>query len=180
MLVNFKFQPTLQNDLVLLRPLLQSDFDSLYKVASDPLIWEQHPSKERSQLKGFTDFFNTAIQSQTAFAIIDITTQEIIGSSRYTLIEEIPNSISIGFTFLARKYWGKGYNKSFKTLMIDYAFQYFDIILFYVDIHNFRSQKAVEKLGAVRIHTYKGKTLTQRPNAGAIFILDKNSFDAVR
>ena len=40
-------QPTLQNDLIILRPLRENDFEALYEVAKDPLIWEQHPSRER-------------------------------------------------------------------------------------------------------------------------------------
>jgi hypothetical protein len=37
-------QPTLEDSLVTLRPLEESDREALYKVAQDPLIWEQHPS----------------------------------------------------------------------------------------------------------------------------------------
>jgi len=40
-------QPVLENDLVKLAPLQESDFEALYRVASDPLVWEQHPNKNR-------------------------------------------------------------------------------------------------------------------------------------
>ncbi len=37
-------QPTLEDELVRLRPLEEADSEALYEVAQDPLIWEQHPS----------------------------------------------------------------------------------------------------------------------------------------
>lgn len=43
----FELQPTLHGDLVSLRPLRPDDLDALYAVASDPLVWEQHPDRDR-------------------------------------------------------------------------------------------------------------------------------------
>ena len=43
----FELQPTLTGKLLWLRPLRADDFHDLYAVASDPLIWEQHPVKDR-------------------------------------------------------------------------------------------------------------------------------------
>ena len=40
-------QPTLENIEVKLLPLQESDFERLYEVASDPLVWAQHPNKNR-------------------------------------------------------------------------------------------------------------------------------------
>ncbi|MFM8845484.1 MAG: hypothetical protein ACKOGN_06255, partial [Gammaproteobacteria bacterium] len=45
--VSFDFQPTLTGGLLLVQPLVRSDFEALYAVASDPLIWEQHPAHDR-------------------------------------------------------------------------------------------------------------------------------------
>jgi len=140
-------QPILKNDLVTVRPLKADDFDALYKVANDPLLWEQHQNPDRWQKDVFVEFFNTAIDSKGAFVIIDNETQKIIGSSRYKLSNNSKTAIEIGWTFLSREYWGGLYNKSFKALMIAHAFNYFEHILFHVDKNNHRSQKAVQKLG---------------------------------
>lgn len=148
-------QPALSNELVILKPLLKEDFDLLYKIASDKLLWEQHPNNDRYKKEVFEDFFDIAIQSNSSFVIIDNVTNEIIGSTRFYDYNEIESSIAIGYTFIARKYWGSAYNASIKKLMIDYAFQFVENIIFHVGETNFRSQKAVEKLGAIKLGSLK-------------------------
>lgn len=162
-------QPTLENELVTVRPLQIGDFEELYKVASDPKIWELHQNPDRYEPSVFKEFFKGAIDSKGAFVIIDKASNSIIGSSRYKLTERSNQAVEIGWTFLSRDYWGGVYNKSFKSLMIEHAFQYFDYILFHVDKNNFRSQKAVQKLGGTlldrkgylgALHTPKESHLT--------------------
>lgn len=170
-------QPTLENDLVLLRPIRIEDFENLYKVAQDPLIWSLHQNSDRYQLPVFKQFFKDAIDSRSAFVVIDTTSNEIIGSSRYKLTEDSEKAVEIGWTFLSRDFWGGTYNKSFKGLMINHAFQYFDYILFHVDQNNFRSQKAVKKLGGTLID--KNGTLSHLHTAvgtGLTFVLYKTDF----
>lgn len=145
-------QPTLSNDLVLLRPLVQEDFDPLFSVASDPVIWEQHPVHDRYRKPVFTKFFQESLDSGGALVIIEQSGQQIIGSSRYEVIDKLPTAIEIGWTFLARDYWGGIYNGAVKQLMIDYAFLSIDDVLFYIGKNNVRSQRAAEKIGAVKLH----------------------------
>jgi RimJ/RimL family protein N-acetyltransferase len=145
--MNFDFQPFLQNEFVAIKPLKPSDFESLYLVASDPLIWEQHPNKNRYQKDVFKTFFEGAIESKGAFLVLDTKTEKIIGSSRFYELEN-KNSVAIGYTFISREYWGENYNRALKTLMIDHAFQYVNNILFHIGSMNIRSQKAIEKLSA--------------------------------
>ena len=140
-------QPILENDSILLRPLRASDFENLYAVASDPLIWEQHPSKNRYQLEIFQALFEDSLASNGALVIIDKSNNKIIGSSRYYEADFAKESVVIGYTFLSRDYWGGYFNRLVKDLMINHAFQYFSRILFHVDSHNIRSQKAMEKIG---------------------------------
>ena len=146
-------QPTLVNEFVQIVPLKESDFDELFLIASDELLWEQHPEKERYKKEVFKEFFNVAIASHSAFKIIDVKTGTTIGSSRYYEYNETEKTVAIGYTFIDRKYWATPYNRALKNLMINYAFQYVDSILFHVGSTNFRSQKAVEKLGAIRKET---------------------------
>jgi RimJ/RimL family protein N-acetyltransferase len=145
------WQPTLHDELVSIRPLLPGDHDQLFKVASDPLIWEQHPAKERAEPDGFRKFFDEASASGGALAILDRRTHEMIGSSRYHALDGFPDAIEIGWTFLARKCWGGKYNGAVKKLMLDHAFRQVKEVIFIVDKTNIRSQRAVEKLGAVEL-----------------------------
>src|SRR5215470_13415438 len=78
---NFELQPHLVGDLLEVRPLKADDWDALFAVASDPLIWEQHPAFDRYQEKVFREFFEEALASGGAFVVEDRTTKDIIGSS---------------------------------------------------------------------------------------------------
>jgi RimJ/RimL family protein N-acetyltransferase len=139
---------TLENDLISLRPLDESDFEPLYAVASDPLIWELHPSKDRYKREVFQAFFDGAVQSQAAFLVFDKATDSLIGSTRYYDFKPEISTVAIGYTFLARAYWGGAYNKAMKQLMLDYAFANVDTVLFHIGTQNIRSQKAILKIGA--------------------------------
>jgi len=147
----FELQPRIHNELIKLLPLEASDFESLYAVAADPLIWEQHPSSDRYQRPIFENFFKGAMESGGAFRIIDNTNGELIGSSRYCDYEEASRQISIGYTFIARSRWARQYNGALKKLMLDHAFKYVDRVTFKVGVNNWRSRKAMEKLGGIDI-----------------------------
>jgi len=145
-------QPTnLVSELVELVPLKQADFEELYAVASDPLIWEQHPNPDRYKKEVFEVYFKGAIASGGAFLIMDASTNEILGCTRFYDFNETEKSVLIGYTFFARSCWGRGINHAVKHLMLDYAFQFIDKVIFHVGANNIRSQKAMEKLGAVNL-----------------------------
>jgi len=61
--------------------------------------------------------------------------------------------VEIGWTFLGRAYWGGRYNGEMKRLMLDHAFRSVNRVIFVIGPDNRRSQRAVEKLGAVRTGT---------------------------
>jgi N-acetyltransferase len=146
----FDLQPTLAGELLRLRPLLADDFDALYAVASDPLIWEQHPNADRHERTVFEEFFREALASGGAFLVLDSATGAVIGSSRYHGYDEGKSEIEIGWTFLSRAYWGGVYNGEMKELMLRHAFRFVKDVVFLVGPRNTRSQKALEKIGAVR------------------------------
>jgi N-acetyltransferase len=145
----FDMQPTLSGELVRLRPLRADDFAGLYAVAADPLIWEQHPSKHRYQRNVFEDVFREALESGGTLVASDCTNGKIIGSSRYFGYDEATREVEIGWTFLARSHWGGVYNGEMKRLMLLHAFKYVSRVVFLVDEQNFRSQKAIERIGGI-------------------------------
>lgn len=149
----FELQPTLTGDLLELRPLRPDDFDALYSIASDPLIWEQHPENDRWQLATFQRFFQGAMDSGGAFVAIDRKDGRIIGSSRFAEYDEESSQIEIGWTFLARSHWGGHYNGEMKKLMLEHAFRFVERVIFLIGPNNLRSQRAVEKIGGVRVRT---------------------------
>ena len=146
----FELQPTLTGKLLELRPLRPDDFDALYAAASDPLIWEQHPASDRYQQDVFRRFFQGALDSGGAFVAIDRNTGAVIGSSRFHAYDPANSEITIGWTFLARSHWGGVYNGEMKELMMRHAFSFVECVVFTVGPTNYRSQKAVEKIGGIR------------------------------
>ena len=159
--MKINLQPNLKNELVLIRPLNEQDFEPLYQVSKDPLIWEQHPSGDRYKRDKFKVFFKNSIESKGALIIVDKENKEIIGSSRFKKLDIVENAVEIGWTFMSRKYWGGKYNSSVKSLMIDYAFNFFEDIIFYVTMSNIRSQRAVEKIGGIKITESKYQSSTK-------------------
>ncbi len=149
--MHLDLQPTLENPAVLLKPLKPEDFEALYLTASDPKIWEQHPNKDRWQRDVFLKFFQGAMESNGAFLIIDKATGGIAGSTRFYDYNETEKSILIGYTFYAVKFWGTGLNPAVKKLMINYIFPFVDKVHFHIGATNFRSQIAIQRLGAVKI-----------------------------
>jgi RimJ/RimL family protein N-acetyltransferase len=82
--------------------------------------------------------------------VIGTKTQRIIGSTRFYGYDPEKSEIEIGWTFLARKYWGGQYNAEMKQLLLAHAFKFVETVVFFVGEKNFRSQKAMEKIGAIR------------------------------
>lgn len=149
MWVPFELQPTLVGELLELRPLRAGDFDALYSVASDPGIWELHPERERYQEDVFRRYFDEGMASGGAFLVCDRESGGVIGSTRYFGYDEARSEIEIGWTFLARSHWGGRYNAEMKRLMLDHAFRFVNTVIFLVGPQNFRSRRAVEKIGGV-------------------------------
>ena len=141
-------QPTLEGPSLLLRPLRADDWDALFAVASDPKIWEVHPAHDRWQEPVLRAFFDDALTNAGALAVIDKASGKLIGSSRYQGYEEADGgSVEIGWTFLARAYWGGAANREMKRLMVAHALGSIAECRFLVGEANVRSRKAMEKIG---------------------------------
>ena len=154
--MSFDFQPTLRGSLLELRPLRADDWDALFAVASDPLIWEQHPANDRYQEEVFRRFFSEALESGGALIALNRADGRAIGSSRFHGYDAEASEVEIGWSFLARACWGGRYNGEMKWLMLQHAFRFVDNVVFLIGAENRRSRRAVEKIGAVLIGTRIG------------------------
>lgn len=141
-----ELQPVLLGPRLRARPLKPADFEPLYAAASDPLIWEQHPASDRHERPVFEEFFNRALRSRGALTVTDRGSGEVLGTSRY-YDPRGRDSVCIGFTFLTRACWGRGYNRELKFMMLDHAFLYVRRALFHVGENNLRSRRAMEGIG---------------------------------
>jgi RimJ/RimL family protein N-acetyltransferase len=153
-----------------------ADFHDLYAGAADPLIWEQHPNKDRYQEEVFERFFREALESRGALIAIDAKDGRVIGSSRYHGYDETKSEVEIGWTFLARSHWGGTYNREMKQLMLRHAFRFVNHVVFLVGPHNFRSQRAVERIGGVRA----GSRLDGSGRESFVYRIEASAFETVR
>jgi RimJ/RimL family protein N-acetyltransferase len=174
--VDFNFQPTLSGKLLFLRPLLEADFEPLFAVASDPLIWEQHPENLRYKREVFLSFFEAAIDSRVALVAIDLATNQIIGTSRFSGLNRETKCVAIGYTFIARRYWGVGYNAEMKQLMLAHAFCFVERVVFFIGENNLRSRRAIEKIGARFVSTAIRKPTEGSKYNSVIYEILKSDF----
>ena len=205
--VDFDRQPHLVGELLELRPLRPDDWDALFAVASDPLIWAVHPARDRYTEPVFRQFFREALESGGGLVAIDRTTGQIIGSSRYNWAdlkvgpyegervgpdegervgpdegEKVGPSenegdgreLEIGWSFLARAYWGGVYNREMKRLMLDYAFQFVDRVIFVVGVDNIRSRKAMLNIGGVLTDRRVARAIPGVSSESVIFEISKD------
>ena len=121
---------------------------------------------------GFTNYFEGAIKSGSAFIVRDAKTGEAIGSSRYSVLTVKGNDeLTIGYTFFKRSHWSKGYNRSLKKLMLQHAFQFTDKVYFYIGAVNKRSQESIEKLGAIKIHEEETAYFGEAPKLDYVYAI---------
>ncbi|HSS18079.1 MAG TPA: GNAT family N-acetyltransferase [Candidatus Dormibacteraeota bacterium] len=172
--MSFDLQPDLKGELIELRPLIPEDWNDLFAVAADPLIWVQHPESDRYKEDVFKVFFKDALESGGAFVVIDTKSKRIIGSTRFHGYDPEKSEVEIGWTFLARKCWGGRYNREMKQLMLAHAFQFVENVVFYVGENNIRSQKATEKIGAIKNGTVKKVYGNRTPSLNVRYVIKKS------
>lgn len=170
-------QPILEGERLLLRPLAADDWDALFAVASDKRIWEQHPMHDRWQEPVFLEFFDDALAKGGALAVIEKTTDTMIGSSRYqAFAAENGGSVEIGWTFIAPAFWGTGTNHELKRLMLTHALQSVERVNFRVGETNTRSRMAMERIGGELTDETTIVQLPDGPATHVVYAITRESF----
>jgi N-acetyltransferase len=143
---------TLQTDRLILRSAIETDFEDLFALGSDPEVWALHSEKDRYTLPKFKSYFEGGLNNDLgAYAITYLPENRIIGFTRYYDFKPETNSVKIGYTFIAKEFWGTGINTELKLVLLDHAFTQINKVIFEIFEQNIRSQKAVLKLGAAEI-----------------------------
>ena len=151
--MSFDLQPTLVGHVITLRPLRGDDYAAMFAAASDPLIWEQHPAHDRYQEPVFRKLFDELLASRGALVVVENATERLIGWSRYHGYDPAKDEVEIGWTFLARRYWGGRYNGEMKRLMLAHAFRHVGRVMFVIGVDNIRSQRAVEYKRLIEVYS---------------------------
>lgn len=149
----------LKGRVVKLRKLRKSDVDKIYEQINDMKIIKNlervpWPYKRKDAVcyvnKKLKEYKKPRIKrSSFDFAIELNSTKEFIGITSLHTINLSNNNCYTG-TWMGVDYWGKGYNKDSKKLLLNYAFKQlkFHKVLFSTYTDNKRSQKSIEKTGA--------------------------------
>ena len=162
------FKVNLETNAFSLEQTTSLDFEPLYAVASDPVVWEQHPEKDRWKRPVFSAFFQAALENDIGcFTIRDKITGVVMGSTRFYSHDASVEAVRLGYTFLCPSYWGSGANQEIKEVLLEFAFTIVENVYFDIGKENFRSRKAVEKLGAVECEDEKAKV---------VYVLSKGAF----
>lgn len=170
-------QPTLEGERLRLRPLREDDWAALFDVASDKLMWAHHPAHDRWQEPVFREFFDDALAQGGALAIIDKASGAAIGSSRFQGYDPAGGGqVEIGWSFLARPYWGLGYNAEFKRLMLKHALASAERAVFVVGADNVISRRAMANIGGRLTGETRTVVRGGRPVDHVIFEITRDSF----
>jgi RimJ/RimL family protein N-acetyltransferase len=165
----FKLFDQIETEKFVLRPLTQDDRLSLYSIASDPSIWSQHPEPNRYQRPVFDRYFDKIISLEAPIIILDKHEGTPVGSSSYYFYNFEKSIITIGYSFLAVKYWGGQANREIKRELINYALQFVKVVEFEAASSNLRSRAALEKIGALLDRTTIKSTPSGPPHEGCIY-----------
>jgi RimJ/RimL family protein N-acetyltransferase len=172
-------QPNLSGPTLDLRPLRADDRDALYRAASDPQIWAQHPVPDRYQRDSFDSYFDEALASGGALVVLDRATGTHIGSSRYSTKYVNDREIEIGWTFLSASHWGGAANRELKRLMITHALGFFDTVIFRIGEHNLRSRRAMEKIGGTLLDRTQVLDMPSGPVLYVMYSITADAFAAL-
>ena len=111
----------LEDDKVLLRPLVASDLELLMPFAiNEPDTWRYSQTSARSE-KGMQAYVSTALTNKATgneypFIVFDKTSGECAGSTRFYDIQPQNNMLQLGYTWYGEKFRGTGLNKHCKFL----------------------------------------------------------------
>jgi RimJ/RimL family protein N-acetyltransferase len=171
-------QPTLIGPRIVIRPVTEADWSQMYAAGSDPEVWAVHPASDRYKEPEFRQFFDGALASGSGFSFVDRATGKVIGSSRYHGYDAEKREIEIGWTFLAKAYWGGSYNGEIKRLMLDHAFTFADTVIFFVGETNWISQRAMEKIGGVRRAALVPREIGGKAHGNVVFEICKSDWQS--
>ena len=172
-------QPTLETERLVLRPLTEDDRERLFEVASDPMVWEQHPIHDRWRREVFDTFFDEGLASGGALAVVDKAKNRIVGSTRYDKYDPDDGGVvEIGWTFLERRCWGKGINAEMKRAVLEHAFEHVALVEFRVGDTNYRSRNALEAIGAERTDRYELGRYQGKRVVHLVYEITRDAFEA--
>ena len=144
----------LENERVLLRPLVQADVANLASFVKDePTLWKYALTPIKTEQE-FEQYIATAVEARQLksaypFIVFDKLQNKYVGSTRFYDIQLNNSSTQFGYTWYSESTWGTGLNEHCKLLLLEFAFETigFERVEFRADNRNKRSIAAMKKIG---------------------------------
>lgn len=156
---------TLEGRVIRLEPLGFEHAADLLEAGQDEEIWRYMQDEPRTP-ESMQHYIVTALAERDAgtalpFAVRHRETDRAIGSTRYGAITRAHRGVEIGWTWYARPFWRTAINTEAKYLLLRHAFETLNCIRVELktDARNLRSQRAIERLGAVREGALRSKVI---------------------
>ncbi|MFD9965372.1 GNAT family N-acetyltransferase [Amycolatopsis sp. NPDC058986] len=151
---HWQTHPTLTGDHVRLEPLTADHAKGLFEAGKDPGIWTWLSLRQPADLPAAERMVEQMLADRTrqAWAQIDAKTGRVAGTTSYYQVSEAHRILSIGFTWLGADWHRTALNTEAKLLLLTHAFETLGAqrVSWETDIRNLRSQRAIERLGALR------------------------------
>ena len=147
----------LSGHLVRLEPMHEKHLKDLSEVGLDPEIWRWMLYGQMTTEQDLKNWIKEILGRQAKgkdlpFSVFQISSGRAIGCTRFMNVEAIHRSLEIGGTWYGRAFQGSGVNAEAKYLLLTYAFETLGCVRvqFKTDARNIQSQRAIERLGAVK------------------------------
>ena len=146
----------LENKKVVLLPFENKRNSELKEIIFEDEIWKYMGMYVRNDIDFENYIKNTLKQKENGicypFLIIDKATNKVAGSTRYGYLNHASQKCEIGWTWYGKSFQGTGLNKACKYELLNFGFEniQFKRIQFSADLENKKSQRAIEKLGAIK------------------------------
>lgn len=190
--MNFQFSDdyTLENDSVLLRPLIYDDIQYLLPFAlNEPSLWK-YSLKSAAGDKAMMEYVEDAINSRRnhkeyTFIVFDKKTGNCAGSTRFYDIQPVSDTVQLGFTWYGKDFQGTGLNKHCKYLLLEFAFEKMEVcrVEFRADYRNKRSIAAMKSIGCKEEGILRGNGYCadgSRRDSIVLSILNNEWYDEVK
>ena len=151
--------PTLSSNGITLKPLTLSHATDLAEACQDGELWKINETSVPEPDK-VIDYINTAdsMPDRQAFVVIDESNGKAIGTTSFHDILPTSKRLEIGYTWYAKSYWRTHVNTTSKLMLLTYIFETleYQTVGWRTDIGNYRSQQAIERLGAKKDGVIRG------------------------
>lgn len=157
--------PTLElaHAMVRVEPMRLEHAPALFDAIGDPTVWTYIPFERPRDVGGMRRYMESALDNaakgnEMAFVFVDLLTNTICGTSRFSDLSPTHRALEIGWSMIGPRWQRSHVNTSVKRLMIGYAIESMDFgrddgvkgcirVQLKCDARNLKSQNAMLRIG---------------------------------